>query len=140
MDCSSPRSCSPSVHFCVKPPRPPGAPCQRTLLAWQQLSAVDQVEDGSFCEYSDHFDKTIFGNITSIVESRGTSDRQVSVQGTPKAWSHDYHRESNHNSLPPRSREVIAHALGVLEEVLGHLSTHSVTPAVPRICPERCRR
>ena len=47
-----------------------------------------------FCEYSDHFDKTIFGNITSIVESTGTSDRQVSVQGTPKAWSHDYHRES----------------------------------------------
>ena len=92
--------------------------------------------DGSFCEYSDHFDKTIFGNITSIVESTGTSDRQVSVQGTPKAWSHDYHRESNHNSLPPRSREVIAHALGVLEEGVRHLSAHSVTPTIPRICPK----
>ena len=42
----------------------------------------------------------------------------------------------NHNSLPPRSREVIAHALGVLEEGVRHLSAHSVTPTIPRICPK----
>jgi len=31
--------------------------------------------------------------------------------------------------------EVVAHALGVLEELLGHLGTNGVTPAVPCICP-----
>jgi len=38
---------------------------------------------------------------------------------------------------PPRPwcGEVIAHALGVLEEIFSHHSAHSVTSPVPCICP-----
>ena len=50
----------------------------------------------------------------------------------------DIHPDSRqrYTHHPPWCGEVIAHALGVLEELLGHLSTNGVTPAVPCICPE----
>jgi len=44
-------------------------------------------------------------------------------------------RSQTRETPGPRCREVIAHALCVVEEVLGHLSAHRVTSSVPRIRP-----
>ena len=64
---------------------------------------------------------------------RGCIEREV-------AWETNIYHSTFRAHHPPWCGEVIARALGVLEEVLGHLSTDSVTPAVPRIRPERCPR
>ena len=52
------------------------------------------------------------------------------------AWETKIYHSTFRAHHPPWCGEVIAHALGVLEEGVRHLSAHSVTPTIPRICPK----